>query len=127
MRYAFQDKKSHCFLFSGLAQVRQHKARSSAAQPFAVAYGHYSFCQIRPATDGGAGEPKSVIDHAVFRLGSAAHPKVAAPDILLLFNIIFEGHPLMSGQHLANRLPTPVISALSEPVLDDMQNMVGEH
>ena len=116
-----------CHRRSFLAQVRQLKTRSSAARPFAVAYGHYSFCHIRPATDGCAGEPKSVIDHAVFRLWPAANPQVAASDLLLLFDIIFEGHPLMGGQHLANGLPAPVISVLPEPVLDDMQNVVGEH
>jgi hypothetical protein len=76
---------------------------------------------------GGAGEPKSVIDHAMLRLGSAANPQLAAPNLLLFFDIILYGHPLMGGQRLANRLPAPVISVLPEPVLDDMQDMVGEH
>ena len=52
---------------------------------------------------------------------------MAAPDIMLLFDVIFKGYPLMGGQHLANCLPAAVISMLSESALDDVQNMVGEH
>ena len=55
----------------------------SAKHYGAAVYGHHSFCHIRPATKWRAGKSEFVIDHAMLRLGSAANPQVAAPNLLL--------------------------------------------